>query len=72
MVELLHALKISRYAEEFTKEDISGWVLVNCTEDLLEKELNVTSALHRMKLMQVIRGKTSAKALTTQRYVTMK
>lgn len=69
---MLHALKISRYAEEFTKEDISGWVLVNCTEDLLEKELNVTSALHRMKLMQVIRGKTSAKALTTQRYVTMK
>ena len=52
-----------QYAEVFLKEDVSGWILVNCTETILEKELLVSTGLHRMKLMQLIKGKVSAKSL---------
>ena len=52
-----------QYAEVFLKEDVSGWILVNCTETILEKELLVSTGLHRMRLMQLIKGKVSAKSL---------
>ena len=43
------------------KEDVTGWILVNCTEAVLEKELLVSTGLHRMRLMQLIKGKVSAR-----------
>lgn len=62
-MEILHGLKIPQYAEVFTKEDVTGWILVNCTDAMLENELLVSSRLHRMRLMQLIKGMVSARPL---------
>ena len=47
------------YIEHFMKEDITGMILVQCTDKILENDLHVKSALHRMKLMQLITGSLS-------------
>ena len=63
VVKILHHLKMGRYADYFTDEGVSGAILVECTVDTLEKDLHVTSSLHRIKLMLLISGKQSAYSL---------
>ena len=44
----------AKYADYFIDKGVSGAILVECTVDTLEKDLHVTSSLHRIKLMLLI------------------
>ena len=48
---------MSMYKDIFTQEQIDGHLLCELDEEILEKELGITSKLHRKKLMLVVRDK---------------
>ena len=54
-MELLDALRLSQYKNEFENETIDGLLFVDLNKKMLE-ELNVTSELHQRKIMQVVEG----------------
>ena len=58
--DVLTAMKLPQYIETFAEEQISGELLLELTEDMLEQELFVTSKLHRMRIMKLIHGVYSA------------
>ena len=58
---LLDAMNLSQYKEAFLQEQVSGEILLECDEDILEKELHISSRIHRIRLMKLIDGKTSAR-----------
>ena len=47
---------LSKYKEQFIKEGITGSLLSELDEEILETELNVKSRLHRLKLMRIIQA----------------
>ena len=47
---------LSQYKEQFIKEGITGSLLSELDEEILETELNVKSQLHRLKLMRIIQA----------------
>ena len=53
-------MNLSQYKEQFMKEQVDGEILSECNEAILEKELRVTSAIHRTRLMKVITGRHAA------------
>ena len=59
---MLEAMKLGQYKEGFLAEEISGEILVECDEEVLQHELGMSSKIHRIKLMKVITGQHSAKA----------
>ena len=58
--DVLTAMKLPQYIETFAEEQISGELLLELTDDMLEQELFVTSKLHRMRIMKLIYGVYSA------------
>ena len=48
---------MSSYKDAFKKEQISGCLLIELDEDVLETELGVTRKLDRIKLMKLIEGR---------------
>ena len=54
---VLDALGLHQYKAIFMEEEITGEVLVNLTNEVLEYDLNITSAQDRLKLMKVIEGR---------------
>ena len=65
MEKLLDAMGLMQYKEIFHREHITGKLLLQCSEEMLEKELGMEKKLHRMRLMEVISGQQSAKDLLT-------
>ncbi len=63
VAELLQAMNLSQYCERFISEHITGEILTECDEKILVEDLGVSSRIHCMQLLQVIRGRTSATAL---------
>ena len=61
--ELLGAMDLSQYKEAFTRESVTGELLADCDNDILQSDLSVTSRLHRLRLMKVISGRHSAASL---------
>ena len=59
MIRLLEILDLTQYKDVFKKERISGSLLQDIDEEILEEELGITSKLHRLKLMRVIDGRES-------------
>ena len=53
-------MNLHQYKELFAKEYIDGEVLNELSEDDLANELGMTSKIHRLRLMKVIRGSVSA------------
>ena len=53
-------MNLHQYKELFAKENIDGEVLKELSEDDLANELGMTSKIHRLRLMKVIRGSVSA------------
>ncbi len=53
-------MNLSQYKEQFMREQVDGEILSECNETILEKELNVSSAIHRTRLLKVITGRHSA------------
>ena len=54
---------LKQYNQTIAQERITGDVLVECTESVLEKELHVESKLHRVRLMKLIDGSHSARGI---------
>ena len=52
-------MNLCKYLESFSTEQIDGELLSECDEEVLQHDLNVTSAIHRAKLMSIITGKLS-------------
>jgi hypothetical protein len=61
--ELLQVMELSQYKEVFIKESVSGEILADCDNDILQTDLGVASRLHRLRLMKVISGRHSAASL---------
>ncbi|KAL5506675.1 hypothetical protein EMCRGX_G008396 [Ephydatia muelleri] len=56
VLKLLEGLGLSQYKSKFNNERVSGKILAQCNEKILEKNLGVSSKLHRMRLMEFIEG----------------
>ena len=65
LVRLLKAMGLEQYSQSIAQEHITGDVLLECTEGILEKELKIASKLHRVRLMKLIDGSHSAKSILT-------
>ncbi len=57
VLELLECMGLKQYQDHFKSEHISGEILAECDDDMLEKDLRVTSKLHRKRLLKIISGK---------------
>ena len=70
MQSLLDAMVLSQYKEAFAREQISGDILVDLEdkEHILKDDLGMTTELHRMRLMKVIRGERSAQTYLQQSF----
>ena len=53
---------MGQYRNSFAQEGLSGDLLLECDEGILEHELGVSLKIHRIKLMKLITGKYSAEA----------
>lgn len=60
---MLEALNLSQYQAKFDEEQVGGDILSHCDDATLENELGVNMKIHRLKLLQVISGERSARAL---------
>jgi len=68
--KLLDAMELSQYKDTFAKEQVSGEILLECDDQILEEDLKVPSRLHRIRLLKIISGKTPAlQILNESRYV---
>lgn len=57
MASLLKSIGLDAYVERFVAECISGDIMQEIDDNVLNKELGVASKLHRIKLMRLINGK---------------
>ena len=60
---MLDALRLSQYRAKFDEEQIGGDILAECDDNTLETELGVSKRIHRLKLLQIIRGDNSARRI---------
>ena len=65
ILQLLDAMNMTRYKTVFEEEGVDGEILAECDEEVLQAELQVTSKIHRSKLMGVIKGHQSAVYIVT-------
>ena len=54
---------MKHYQDTFTQQLVNGEILAECDEEILQKELHVSSKLHRVKLMKIISGRHSARSI---------
>ena len=60
MSDLLIVMKLQQYLPRFQEEEISGDLLLELNEEILQKELGVENQIHRMRIMKLINGDYSA------------
>lgn len=56
---LLENMNLSQYKQCFLSEAIDGEILAECDEQILLHELNISSEMHRIQIMNIITGKQS-------------
>jgi len=61
-LNLLEAMDLGRYCEEFQREHITGEILAECNEEVLQQELGMVSKIHRIRLMKIISGQHTARS----------
>lgn len=54
---------MTQYQKRFREEVIAGDILAECDDHTLETELGMNMKIHRLKLLQIIRGDISAKTI---------
>lgn len=59
LVDYLQTNGMGKYESTFLKEGVTGEVLLDCDEELLQSGLGIVSKLHRIKLMKIISGRES-------------
>ena len=64
---------LQQYHQVFRDQQINGDLLSECDEDILKSELQVSSRLHRMRLLKLILGQYSIQEIMSGRdgYVVM-
>ena len=63
MVELLQRMHLSQYQQAVVKEEVSGAVLSEFSDEDLKDELGVTHKTHCVRLLQFFNGHVSAATL---------
>ena len=63
VVSVLEALDLPEYKETFLRERVDGQVLLQLTEHVLATELGVDSKLHRIRIMNLVAGRTPTETL---------
>ena len=58
--QLLGAMQLPQYKVAFQQEQIDGEVLIELDEQILESDLQISSRIHRIRLMKLISGNYSA------------
>ena len=61
VLQLLDRMHLGMYKPVFEREAITGDLLLELDDSILETELGIQLRLHRMKLMKLITGEYSAK-----------
>ncbi len=56
ILSLLEIMGLEQYTPNFKLEQINGDILSGCDDAILKDELQVSSRLHRMRLLKVIEG----------------
>lgn len=59
--DLLQIMNLGQYRAKFASEMISGELLIELGQEDLERELDVKSKIHRLRLMKIIDGHHSAR-----------
>ena len=62
ILELLDKMNLSQYKDIFEMECITGEILVECDENVFEKELCITNRLHIIRLMKLVKGEMSVRS----------
>ncbi|KAL5506546.1 hypothetical protein EMCRGX_G008208 [Ephydatia muelleri] len=57
VLALLKSMGLEQYQESFQAEEVDGAILAECDEHVLQHELGVTSKIHQIRLMKVIKEK---------------
>ena len=57
------AMSLGQYCDKILSEHISGEILMECDDAILEEEIGVASRIHRIRIMKLISGQHSAKSL---------
>ena len=65
---LVRAMGLSQYTTRFREEQVTGSVLLQCNETILQRELGVKSQLHRKRLLALIGGHQSARDLLSRNF----
>lgn len=55
-------MNLSQYSEVLRNEQVSGELLLDLNDDILEQELMVSSKLHRMRIVKLVNGEHSAES----------
>lgn len=61
--QLLDAMELGHYKDAFSRECVSGEILLECDDDILREDLGVASRLHRLRLAKIIDGRHSAASI---------
>lgn len=59
VLRMVNLAGLGHYAETIEAEELSGDILVECNEEVLERDLGIKSKLHRVKFIRIIEGKAS-------------
>jgi hypothetical protein len=52
-------MKLTQYKQLFQEESVDGEILAECDDAVLEKELYISTKLHRSRLLKIITGRHS-------------
>lgn len=56
VLKLLDSIEMPQYKQSFSTQQVTGLVLTMVDEEMLRDDLNVTSKLHRVRLLKVASG----------------
>ena len=65
VLTVLDYLNLKQYKDSFLTEGIDGDIFSQLDDEMLEQDLGIRCKLHRLKLLQVISGKTSVMQLAS-------
>jgi hypothetical protein len=73
ILTMLETMGLGQYQEVFGTQQINGDLLLECDDKMLQNDLQVTSKLHRIRLLKLISGNYSVSDILSGRdgYVTM-
>ena len=66
---MLDLLEMPQYKQAFSREKVTGIVLAMVDDEMLRDDLNVTTKLHRMRLLKIASGDTPVPAGKDSKYV---